>query len=68
MSPKKKTTIYHITLVKSPIGYSQRQKGTIRALGLRQIRQTVMHPDSPALQGMLAKVSHLVEVKKEVGS
>ena len=68
MSAKKKKTILHITLVKSPIGYSKRHKGTIRALGLRRMKQTVTHEDNPVIQGMLQKVSHLVEVEKEVGS
>ena len=68
MSAKKKKTILHITLVKSPIGYSKRHKGTIRALGLRRMKQTVTHEDSPVIQGMLQKVNHLVEVEKEVGS
>jgi large subunit ribosomal protein L30 len=52
-----------VTLVKSPIGYERSQKLTVRALGLRKIRQTVEHKDSPALRGMLAKVSHLVRVE-----
>lgn len=51
-----------ITLVKSPIGYSERQKRTLRALGLRRMRQTVEQPDTPATRGMLIKISHLVEV------
>ena len=55
-------TIVQVTLRKSPIGYSKRQKGTIRALGLRRINQSVEHVDSPTLRGMIAKVSHLVEV------
>jgi large subunit ribosomal protein L30 len=53
-----------ITLVKSPIGYSERHKGTIRALGLRKINQTVEQADSPVLRGMLAKVAHLVEIEE----
>jgi large subunit ribosomal protein L30 len=57
--------ILRITLVKSPIGYSQRHKGTIRALGLRKMYQTVEHVDSPALRGMLYKVNHLVAVVEE---
>ena len=36
-----------ITLVKSPLGYSKRHKGTVRALGLRRLNQTVEHVDSP---------------------
>jgi len=59
-APKEK--IVRVTLVKSPIGYNQKQKGTIRALGLRRMLQTVEHVDTPVLRGMLHKVSHLVEV------
>ena len=62
---KAHTKVVRITLVKSPIGYSQRHKATIRALGLRRMHQTVEHIDSPALRGMLAKVNHLVEVVEE---
>ncbi|HAJ06364.1 MAG TPA: 50S ribosomal protein L30 [Chloroflexi bacterium] len=51
-----------ITLVKSPLGYSKRHKGTVRALGLRRLNQTVEHVDSPELRGMLDLVSHLVDV------
>jgi len=60
---KEKQKILLITLVKSPIGYSQRHKGTIRALGLRRMHQTVQHVDSPTLKGMLAKVDHLVHIE-----
>ncbi len=52
-----------ITLVKSPIGYSERQKRTVRALGLRRMHQTVEHADSGVVRGMIAKVSHLVQVE-----
>jgi large subunit ribosomal protein L30 len=54
-----------ITLLKSAIGYSEKHKETIRALGLRRIRQTVEQVDSPALQGMLRKVNHLVKVEEQ---
>lgn len=59
--------IVRITLVKSPIGYTQKHKATIRALGLRKMHQTVQHEDSPTLRGMLYKVSHLVEVEEVIG-
>ncbi len=65
--PRKKKEIpkiFQVTLVKSPIGYSERQKGTIRALGLRRMNQTVEHVDTPTLRGMLHKVSHLVDIKE----
>jgi large subunit ribosomal protein L30 len=58
-----KTKSLKITLVKSPIGYSTRQKETVRALGLRRMGQTVEHSDTPAIRGMVDKVSHLIEVE-----
>ena len=54
-----------ITWTKSSIGYSQRQKATIRSLGLRRLHQRVEKPDTPELRGMIDKVSHLVEVEEE---
>jgi len=56
----------HITLTKSPIGYSYRQKRTVQALGLRRMHQTVEHEDTSVIRGMIAKVKHLVMVE-EVG-
>ncbi len=53
-----------ITLLRSPIGYSQRHKATVRALGLRRIRHTVEQVDTPQLRGMLAKVAALVKVEE----
>ena len=53
-----------VTLVKSAIGYSTRQKNTVRALGLRRLGQTVQHQDTPVIRGMIDKVSHLVEVNE----
>ncbi len=53
-----------ITLVRSPIGYSLRQKRTVRALGLRRLNQTVEQDDTPVVRGMIAKVSHLVRVEE----
>ncbi len=52
-----------ITLLRSTIGLDPRHKGTIRALGLRRIRQTVEQADTPQLRGMLYKVAHLVKVE-----
>jgi large subunit ribosomal protein L30 len=53
-----------VTLVKSLIGYPQRQKDTAHALGLRKINQTVEHADNPAVRGMIAKITHLVAVEE----
>jgi large subunit ribosomal protein L30 len=66
MSAKKKRRLLRITLTKSPIGYAERQKRTVRALGLRRLYQTVVQEDTPAVRGMVAKVEHLVEVEEEV--
>ena len=63
-SATSESKIVRVTLVKSPIGYSKRQKGTVRALGLRRMNQTVEHVESPTLRGMLNKVSHLVAVEE----
>ncbi len=56
--------VIRITLVRSPIGYPERQKRTVKALGLRRMNQTIEQVDTPALRGMIAKVSHLVEVEE----
>ena len=62
MSKRKK--MLRITLVRSPIGYSKRQKGTVRALGLRRMHQTVEKEDTPVIRGMVARVQHLVKVEE----
>ena len=61
---KKKSNALKVTLVKSPIGYSTRQKGTVRALGLRRMGQTVEQDDTPVIRGMIRKVSHLVNMEE----
>ena len=52
-----------IEYVKSAIGYSEKHKATIRALGLRHLHQTIVQEDTPSLRGMLAKVNHLVKIE-----
>ncbi len=52
-----------VSWIKSGIGYSQRQKDTIAALGLRRLNQSVVLQDTPAVRGMVAKVQHLVAVE-----
>ncbi len=54
-----------ITLIKSPIGYSERHKATVKALGLHRLHQTIEQPDTPAVRGMIAKVAHLVKVEEK---
>ena len=52
-----------VTLVKSAIGQVESVKATVAALGLRKIRSSKELDDCPAVQGMVAKVKHLVKVE-----
>jgi large subunit ribosomal protein L30 len=54
-----------LKLVRSPIGGTERQRATVRALGLRKLHQVVEHADTPATRGMVQKVAHLVRVVEE---
>ena len=51
-----------ITQVRSLINATERQRRTMRALGLRRIRHTVRHKDTPVIRGMIRAVHHLVQV------
>jgi len=53
-----------VTQVRSKIGIKPKQRGTLRALGLRRINQTVEHEDRPEIRGMIARVPHLVTVEE----
>jgi large subunit ribosomal protein L30 len=53
-----------IKQVRSKNGRRPSQRRTLRALGLRRIRDTVTHEDTPQIRGMVNKVSHLVEVEE----
>ena len=53
-----------VTYTKSAIGYNQKQKDTLRALGLRRLGDTTEKMLTPAVQGMLAKVPHLIKVEE----
>ncbi len=53
-----------ITQVRSAIDRPRDQKATLKALGLRRIRHSVIHNDTPQIQGMVRKVKHLVTVEK----
>lgn len=53
-----------ITLTKSTIGASPKQKKVVEALGLRKMHHSVELVDSPATRGAVNKVSHLVTVEE----
>ena len=54
-----------ITQVRSANGTNQRQKDTLRTLGLRKIGHTVERPDSPQLRGLVHTVRHLLTVEEK---
>lgn len=53
-----------VTQRRSRNGADQRQRDTLRSLGLRRIGHAVEHTDTPQIRGMIAKVAHLVEVSE----
>lgn len=61
---KKQENQIKVTLTKSTIGCIESQKATVAALGLKKIRQSKIHKETPAIMGMISKVSHLVSVEK----
>jgi large subunit ribosomal protein L30 len=54
-----------LELVRSTIGGTERQRATVRALGLRKLHQVVEQSDSPVTRGMVKKVSHLVRIQED---
>jgi large subunit ribosomal protein L30 len=58
MSPLK------VTQTKSVIGSIENHKRTVRALGLKRIRDQKVHADTPQIRGMIHKVRHLVRVEE----
>jgi len=55
---------FTIKQVRSANGSNQKQRDTLRSLGLRRIGHTVEHEDSPQLRGMVHSVRHLVIVEE----
>ena len=53
-----------ITQVRSRIGRPEKQRRTLEALGLKRHQQTVVHNDTPAIRGMIEKISHLLRVEE----
>jgi large subunit ribosomal protein L30 len=58
MSPLK------VTQIRSVIGSKQGHKRTVRALGLKRIRDFRVHKDTPQIRGMVRKVQHLVQAEE----
>ena len=60
MAESKKTL--RLKLVRSPIGSTERQRATVRALGFRRMHQVVEQADTAVTRGMVQKVEHLVRI------
>jgi large subunit ribosomal protein L30 len=56
-----------VTWVKSTIGHKAGARGTIRALGLHRLNQTVLVADTPVNRGMLRRVAFLLDVQEPAG-
>ena len=52
-----------VTLIRSGIGRPYRQKRTLKALGLTKMHKTVVHKNTPSVNGMLASVSELINIR-----
>jgi large subunit ribosomal protein L30 len=53
-----------VTQIRSAIGAKPKQRGSLRALGLRRLGQSNVLPDRPEIRGMIARVPHLVSVQE----
>ena len=53
-----------ITLKKSVVGRLKKHIATVQALGLHRISQTVVHRDTPQIQGMISKIAYMLEVEQ----
>lgn len=62
MAKKTEPKTVRVTLIKSPIGYSETQKRTVKALGLRRMNYTIEHEDNPVVRGMFKKIIHLIRI------
>lgn len=62
MAESSEAKVLRIVLKRSAIGCTKRQRATLGGLGLTRLGKMVLRNNSPSLQGMLRKVSHLIEV------
>lgn len=62
--PAKKGTI-KIKQIKSGIGYSKKQRAILKSLRLGKMNKVVEMPNNESVQGMVRKISHLVQIVEE---
>ena len=56
-----------VTQVRSAAARGAKQRGTVRALGLKRIGDSVVQDDRPEIRGMISAVEHLIEVEEIKG-
>lgn len=56
-----------ITQTRGIAGTKQKQKDSLRSLGLKRIHQSVVRPDTPVVRGQILVVRHMVEVEEVAG-
>ena len=54
-----------ITQIKSSIGYRQRAKDTLKALGIRKLNDSVVKNNNPSIKGMINSIRHLLSVEEQ---
>ena len=62
---RRKTGSLKVKWVRSWIGCTEKQRETVRGLGLRRLQQVVERADTPAVRGLVKKIPHLVEIVEE---
>ena len=68
MAAESSASMLKVTWVRSTIGHKAAARGTIRALGLHRLHQTVEVADTPENRGMLRRVAFLLEVEEPASS
>ena len=68
MAAKSNAKLLKVTWTRSTIGHKAAARGTIRALGLHRLHQTVEIADTPENRGMLRRVAFLLEVEEPAGA
>jgi large subunit ribosomal protein L30 len=64
VAKKKKPKLVKITQTRSGIGRQGAHRRTLRALGIRRHQQSVIHEATPAIEGMIRKISFMVDVEE----
>jgi len=65
MAKSKANGTVKVTLVRSPIGIQPKHKLCLKGLGLRRMHHTVEVEDTPAVRGMIDKISYMLEVEAQ---